>query len=90
MGQYYLRLKQIDDPEARISASMKLLYVSGSGGPLELIKQSPEILDLESMIHAKARHMHKHVPTKDPVTFEIRTGNGRRIERMVFEYGEED
>lgn len=90
MGQYYLRLKQIDDPEARISASMKLLYVSRSGGPLELIKQSPEILDLESLIYEKARHMHKHTPILDQITFDIRTGNGRRIERLVFEYGEED
>lgn len=90
MGQYYLRLKQINDPEARIGAAMKLLYVSKSGGPLELIKQSSSILELESLIYAKARHMHKHTSILDPITFDIRTGNGRRIERMVFEYGEEE
>lgn len=89
MGRYYLKSTEIADPQLRDGASIKLLYVSRSSGPLELVKQSPSIQELEDLVRSKVGKMHHYIDAHDEVIFEVRSGMGRRIERLICEYSEE-
>lgn len=89
MGRYYLKSTEIVDQQLRDGASVKLLYVSRASGPLELVKQSPSIRELEDLVLAKVGKMHHYIDAHDEVIFEVRTGMGHRVERLICEYSEE-